>query len=426
MNSSNPVITIRKYTEADKNNWDYYVMQHPQGTLYHLSGWKNVIEKTYGHNSLYLMAMQQPEPGNQQLVTRNSQAATRSTQPVTRNPIVGILPLVHLKHFLFGNTLVSMPFFDMGGILADNNEIEKDLLYEAVKLCQKLKVQSIELRHTNHLLCLALNSLPTETLQKFSSFRQSRIGYSQILLEAEKTKRSSQSCKSCQKNIQNWAFQTRSHKVRMLLDLPDSSEKLMKSFKSKLRSQIRKPIKEGLKPRIGGLELLDDFYDVFSTNMRDLGSPVHSKHFMKNVIEAFPDKAKIFIIYKENKPIACSLMVGFKHTLENPWASALRKYSSLSSNMLLYWSMIEYACDNGYLLFDFGRSSPDEGTYKFKKLWGAEPESLHWHYISLNGHVLGEETSEKSRFARTIQYWKRLPVSLTKIVGPYIRKYIGL
>ena len=384
MNSSNPVVTIRKYTEVDKNNWDYYVMQHPQGTLYHLSGWKNVIEKTYGHNSLYLMAMQQPEHENQQLVIRN-------TQPATRNSIVGILPLVHLKHFLFGNTLVSMPFFDMGGILADNNEIEKMLLTEAIQFGQKLKVDNLELRHIQ----------PISWLNGVNSINP-------------------------QLATSDWAFQTRSHKVRMLLDLPDSSEKLMKFFKSKLRSQIRKSIKEGLKPRIGGLELLDDFYDVFSTNMRDLGSPVHSKHFMKNVIEAFPDKAKIVIIYKENKPIACSLMVGFKHTLENPWASALREYSSLSPNMLLYWSMIEYACDNGYSLFDFGRSSPDEGTYKFKKQWGAESETLHWHYISLNSHVLGEKTSEKSGFARAIQYWKRLPVSLTKIVGPYIRKYIGL
>lgn len=419
MNSSNPVITLRKYTEADKNNWDYYVMQHPQATLYHLSGWKNVIEKTYGHNSLYLMAMQQPEPGNQQLVTRNSQAATR-------NPIVGILPLVHLKHFLFGNTLVSMPFFDMGGILADNDEIEKALLYEAVKLCQKLKVQSIELRHTNHLSCLAHNSLPPETLQNFSSFRQSRIGYSQILLEAEKTKRSSQSCKFCQKNIQNWAFQTCSYKVRMLLNLPDSSEKLMKSFKSKLRSQIRKPIKEGLNPRIGGLELLEDFYDVFSENMRDLGSPVHSKQLMKNVLEEFPDKAKIVIIYKENKPIACSLIVSFKRILENPWSSALRKYSRHSPNMLLYWAMIEYACDNGYSHFDFGRSTPSEGTYNFKKQWGAKPEDLHWHYISMNGKPVTNSASEKSKFARAIQYWQKLPVQITRIVGPVLRKHIGL
>ena len=391
MNPSNPVITIRKYTEVDKNNWDYYVMQHPQGTLYHLAGWKNVIEKTYGHNSLYLMAMQQPEPGNQQLATRNSQPATRSTQPVTRNPIVGILPLVHLKHFLFGNTLVSMPFFDMGGILADNNEIEKALLTEAIQFGRKLKIDNLELRH----------------IQPLSWLKEPNPTNSQLA-------------------TRNRAFQIRSHKVRMLLDLPDSSEKLMKSFKSKLRSQIRKPIKEGLESRIGGLELLDDFYDVFLKNMRDLGSPVHSKQLMKNVLEEFPDKAGIVIIYKENKPIACSLMVGFKHILENPWASALRKYSRLSPNMLLYWTMIEYACDNGYSSFDFGRSTPGEGTYNFKKQWGAEPSTLQWLYITIDSQSIEVKISEKSKFDKAIRYWKKLPVSITKFIGPSIRKYIGL
>ena len=386
-NQMNREITIRPYEKTDQQAWGQYVLNHPLSNLYHLSGWGKIISKTYGHKIYHLIAVQS--------------TSQHPRFPASQLKVVGILPLVHLKHFLFGNTLVSMPFFDMGGMLADNNEIEKALLTEAIQFGQKLKVDNLELRHIQPISWLnGLNPTNSSNPQPIT--------------------------RSPQFATRNWAFQIRSHKVRMLLDLPYSSEKLMKSFKSKLRSQIRKPIKEGLKPRIGGLELLDDFYDVFSTNMRDLGSPVHSKHFMKNVIEAFPDKAKIVIIYKENKPIACSLMVGFKHTLENPWASALREYSSLSPNMLLYWSMIEYACDNGYSLFDFGRSSPDEGTYKFKKQWGAESETLHWHYISLNGHVLGEEASEKSRFARTIQYWKRLPVSLTKIVGPYIRKYIGL
>jgi FemAB-related protein (PEP-CTERM system-associated) len=399
MNSSNSVITIKKYTEADKNNWDDYVMQHSQGTLYHLAGWKNVIEKTYSHKTYYLIAVQS--------------TSQPPILPASQLKVVGILPLVHLKHFLFGNTLVSMPFFDMGGILADNNEIEKALLYETVKLCQKLKVQSIELRHTEPLPWLNESSMLKAQSSKLNSTNYELSATSHEL-----------STMSHQPSAISYA--TKSHKVRMLLDLPDSSEKLIKSFKSKLRSQIRKPIKEGLKPRIGGLELLDDFYDVFSKNMRDLGSPVHSKQLMKNVLEEFPDKAKIVIIYKENNPIASSLIVGFKRILENPWSSALREYSSLSPNMLLYWTMIEYACDHGYSPFDFGRSSPDEGTYKFKKQWGAEPETLHWHYLSLNGNVFTEETPEKSKFARAIQYWKKLPVSITKFIGPSIRKYIGL
>jgi FemAB-related protein (PEP-CTERM system-associated) len=224
----------------------------------------------------------------------------------------------------------------------------------------------------------------------------------------------------------NWVFQTRSHKVRMLLDLPESFEILMKSFKAKLRSQIKKPLKEGLGSRIGTVELLENFYDVFCINMRDLGSPVHSKKLMRNVLEEFPDESKIVMVRKDDQPLACSLVIGFKDTLENPWASALREYSRLNPNMLLYWTMLEYACENGYACLDFGRSSPDEGTYKFKEQWGAKPMPLPWHYISLDGQPIDEETPEKSKFEKAIRYWQKLPVSVTKVVGPMIRKHIGL
>ena len=118
--------------------------------------------------------------------------------------------------------------------------------------------------------------------------------------------------------------------------------------------------------------------------------------------------------------------MGFKDTLENPWASALKEYSRLSPNMLLYWSMLEYACDNGFSYFDFGRSSPDEGTYKFKEQWGSKPTPLHWYYISLNNQPIDEETSEKAKFEKAIRYWQKLPVPVTEIVGPMIRKHIGL
>lgn len=361
-------IKVKIIQSTDASVWDAYVLSHPNATLYHLFGWKNIIEKTYAHKTYYLIAEQQPNnPSN------------------PTNPIIGILPLVHIKHFLFGNSLISIPFFDLGGILADNDEVEKALLYEAIKLAQKLKAKNIELRHTQPLLCLReLN--PTNPI----------------------------------------TIVTKSHKVRMLLDLPEFSEELMKSFKSKLRSQIKKPVKEGLKSKIGGLELIDDFYEVFLVNMRDLGSPIHSKKLMLCVLEEFPENAKIVLIYKGDKVIACSLIVGFKDTLENPWASAFRKYSRLSPNMLLYWTMQEYACDNGFKYFDFGRSSPDEGTYKFKKQWGAKPFPLHWHYISLDGKSIEKETPEKSKFDKAIQYWQKLPVPVTKIFGPMIRKHIGL
>ena len=394
-------VRIETLQSANAHTWDAYVHNHPQGTLYHLSGWKNIIEKTYGHKTYYLMAVDssklkaQSSKENSIIVNKLS----INSCELDSNRVVGILPLVHLKHFLFGNTVLSIPFFDMSGILAEDEEAEMTLLSEVINLGRKLKVKTIELRHAQPLACLSHSKQASidDPQNTHLSFDLSALSYI-----------------------------TKSHKVRMLLDLPESSNLLMKSFKSKLRSQIKKPIKEGLSAKIGGGELLDDFYKVFTVNMRDLGSPVHSKRLMRNVLLEFPDKSGVVMVYKDDLPIACSMIVGFRDTLENPWASSLREYSKMSPNMLLYWTMLKYACDNGYKYFDFGRSSPEEGTYRFKEQWGAKPQPLHWHSISLNGKPISEDTDEKSEFDKAIQYWQKLPVPVTKVIGPMIRKHIGL
>jgi FemAB-related protein (PEP-CTERM system-associated) len=301
-----------------------------------------------------------------------------------------------MKHFVFGNHLISIPFFDMAGILADSPEAEQALLSTAVDLARDLRARTLELRHRKPLLSFN----PTPSCIPEAPFPPSLPGSGHLSV--------------------------RSHKARMLLELPESSDALMASFKSKLRSQIKRPLKEGLQTKMGGMELLDDFYKTFAVNMRDLGSPVHSKRLIRSVLTEFAPQARLVIVYKDTAPVACALIVGFGRTLENPWASALRRYARLSPNMLLYWSMLAYGCENGYRVFDFGRSTPEEGTYKFKAQWGARPEPLHWHYFSFNG-ITGEDgLDEKAHFGRAVQYWQKLPVAATKLIGPMIRKHIGL
>ena len=343
-------------TEA--REWDAFVLSHPHGTLYHLFAWKNIIEKTYGHKTHYLMAFKNSGSGSLQ-----GQAAS------------GILPLVHLNHFLFGNSLVSVPFFDMGGVLADDVDSEKAFISEAIRLGQRLKSGNLEIRQ----LSKTTGPWPSGTI-----------------------------------------------KVRMLLDLPESAEALMKGFKSKLRSQIKKSVKDGLRAEIGGEELLGDFYEVFLVNMRDLGSPIHSRRLMENVLRSFPEDGRLVLVRNNGQAIAGSIVVGFKDVLENPWASSLRRFSHLNANMLLYWTMLEYACEKGFKRFDFGRSTPDEGTYKFKTQWGARPEPLNWANIPLNGGGAKNSIAQDTKFQLASEIWRRLPVELTRIIGPRIRKHIAL
>jgi hypothetical protein len=93
--------------------------------------------------------------------------------------------------------------------------------------------------------------------------------------------------------------------------------------------------------------------------------------------------------------------------------------------MLLYWSMLEYAVQNGYASFDFGRSTKEEGTYRFKEQWGARPEPLYWYYYSRNGQAGVSSTSGAKR-KLFIKVWQKVPLIVTQTAGPIIRKRIPL
>jgi len=379
-----PAFNVEYAGHSDRERWDSYVGTHPDATPYHLFGWRDVIHNAYGHTTHYLIAT----AGNYGADFPPGRRETRGRRP---GNIVGVLPLVHLNHILFGNDLVSMPFLDSGGLLADCEEAEKSLLSEAIGLARRVCAGRIELRHERLMASCGQMSM-------FSD--EPRRAPLKVAM--------------------------RSNKARMLLNLPESSEALMRSFKSKLRSQVIKPAREGLIAKSGGAELLDDFYKVFLMNMRDLGSPVHSVRLMRHVVGEFSERVRIFVVYKATEPVAAALLIGFGKVLRNPWASSLRKFSSLSPNMLLYLRMLEFACDSGYRIFDFGRSTKGEGTYKFKEQWGAEPAPLNWTYISLDGKSVDPESSGTERFEAARQCWRRLPLVVTKIIGPCIRKHISL
>ncbi len=291
-----------------------------------------------------------------------------------KDRIAGILPLVRFNSRMFGKFLVSMPFFNYGGELV-SNEILRNKFYS--HLHQFILQQNLN----------------------FVEFRQDDE------LEIN--------------------LPVRQHRVTFLLSLPDSEEDLWNGFKAKLRSQIRRPTKEGMWAKTGGLELLDNFYQIFSFNMRDLGTPVYSKGFFQNILETFPEQVDLVVVYtSENVPVAASLLIGYRDTMEIPWASSLHEYNRFSPNMLLYWHSIKIAISKGYKTFDFGRSAPDAGTYRFKQQWGGEEKNLYWYYILPNGNELPSINPQNPKYEMAIKIWQKLPVGLTRLIGPTIIKNI--
>jgi serine/alanine adding enzyme len=343
--------------DADGARWDRFVHARPDACLYHEFAWRDVIHGTYGHRAHYLMAT-----GGED------------------ERVVGVLPLFHLRSRMFGSSLVSLPFADSGGILAEDADVAEHLLSAAVALARQVHAKVIDLR-------------------------------------------SERPCAACEASA---GAGGRGERVRMLLALPGSSVELARSYRSKLRNQINRPLKEGCSCALGGLELLEDFYKVFLINMRDLGSPVHSKELMRRVLESFPERSRIFVVRHRGRPVAASLVVGFNRTLSNPWASSDRRYAAISPNMLLYSRMLEFACDEGYRTFDFGRSAPGEGTFRFKQQWGALAEPLYWYGVSAGDTPSAPPASAAQRFGLAARVWSKMPIAVTRILGPRIRGQISL
>jgi len=168
------------------------------------------------------------------------------------------------------------------------------------------------------------------------------------------------------------------------------------------------------------VEELDAFYEVFSTNMRDLGTPVYSKVFFKNILAGFAGMSWVCTVYQGPTAVASGLLLGFKDMLEIPWASSLSAYNRFSPNMLLYWTVLQFACERGFKIFDFGRSTSGEGTYRFKEQWGARPVPLYWYYWLREGGPLPELNPKNQKFRAAIAAWKQLPVAVTRWIGPSI------
>jgi serine/alanine adding enzyme len=118
-------------------------------------------------------------------------------------------------------------------------------------------------------------------------------------------------------------------------------------------------------------------------------------------------------------PVAAGLAFG-KETVEVPWASSIRDYNNLCPNHLLYWHVIERAVEGGARIVDFGRSTPEEGTYKFKQQWGAEPVPLHWEYWLAPGAAMPNTSPTNPKYRFAIDMWKKLPLTVANRIGPAI------
>ena len=391
-------LKVKELSVDDVPQWNQYIAESPKATFYHRIEWKNIIEKSFGHKTYYLMAVrctdtnsggvsrQSQDASGKEL---NTQQSTLGVQPSTNQinsamrhapcamreseKTVGILPMVHIRSFLFGSIFCSMPFLNFGGVCANDEGVERALMFAAEKIVKERKGDYLELRH----LTQSAMNIPVKN-----------------------------------------------HKISMTVDLNPDPEVLWSHFSTKHRTNIRKTVKNGLEIKWGKKELLPDFYSLMCSGWKDLGTPIYGYSFFENILEELEDSVEIFLVIFQGKPIATAFNGMFKDTVEGMWLSTLPEFEKLSPSYFMYWEMIKWACQGGYKQFHLGRSSVESGGEFFKKKWNAVPKQLYWEYILNRNGKIPELNIDNPKYQFAIKMWKKLPLPVTKKLGPMLAKSI--
>jgi FemAB-related protein (PEP-CTERM system-associated) len=351
-NNSSMRINVIQARLEDSIHIDEYLWSKPEASPYQHMQWLIAVKNAYGFNYSFLLAKRE-------------------------NRIVGTLPVCLFKGLGGKKTFCSLPFCDVGGVVADNDEVRDALVQDALKIVEQQRATSLEIRQ--------------------------RITGREVDASVSE------------------------QKVSMLLDLPDSADSLLQGFKAKLRSQIRKAEKNRLTfDSANDKKSIEDFYYVFTRNMHNLGSPTHSKRWFYAVRESYGKNLLVGRVWLKDKIVGSGILLFSGSNVAIPWASTLRDYNPLAPNMLLYWNLLRLSCERGCKQFDFGRSTYGESTFKFKQQWGARPVLLEWRILDKQG-TLTEKSSSKSRIRGMVETaWKILPLPIANTIGPHLRRHISL
>jgi FemAB-related protein (PEP-CTERM system-associated) len=333
--------------ERDVLAWDQFVEDHPEGSFFHQTGWKRVMEKTYNYKPFYF--------------------CTKRADRIT-----GIAPSFLISNWATGKRLISLPFAVYGGICATDLETENALFNHLEGLAAELDVAYLEVRNRKGDLRPGYHANP-----RYATFT---------------------------------------------LPIVADTETIYKSLPKDIRYMIRKGEKAGLRAQ-RGLDQLDVFYELMALNLRRLGTPAFPRELFENLIREYPRQVDLTVVYSGNEPMAGGMSFFFREWMQPYYIGSKTEAKTLAANNYLWWELIKLASQKGCSVFDFGRSKKDSGNYDFKKKWTSRIESLAYQMRLVGRTDVPDFPPMNPKFELATSLWKKMPLGLTRAIGPRIVRW---
>lgn len=298
---------------------------------------------------------------------------------------VGVVPLFLAKSPFLGRNLISTPYAVYGGMLFEGHAAQQALLERAAELGKELGVGYVELRH------LEPRNSEGPRSELYCTFR---------------------------------------------CDLPKQQDLVMQRVPKRARAEIRRArapeaAATDKSPPCYGITVtpdgsVDELFAQFAENKQRLGSPALPKRWFQALVDEF---GKAAVIHRARDPrgrtLAVVMSFCFRDTVYAYYSGSLTGVNDTGVNNLIYCAIMEWAVEQGYTRFDFGRSRVDSGPARFKKNMGFLAEPLHYDYLLVGpGAKLPDFHPSNPKLALPRRIWSKLPLSITTALGGRLSRYI--
>ena len=347
-------IVCRPLDAANAPAWDAFVDAMPTGTFFHRAAWAQVFARAFSHTPYYVLAEQD-------------------------GAVAGVLPLVHVKTRLFGNSLMSSPFCVYGGPLAGNADAAMALDAFAAGLMRRVGAEVTEFRF--------LHPLPQDWLP-----------------EAE------------------WPARSDLY-VTFRRPIVADDDANMKAIPRKQRAMVRKGIDRGLTSI--ATDAVEGLHAIYAESVRNLGTPVFSRRYFRILAQVFRGRMDVITVLDAGVPVSAVLNFYDRDEVLPYYGGGTAAARGSHANDFMYWEVMRRAAARGSRLFDFGRSKAGTGAFAFKKNWGFLPEPLQYRYRLAPGAAIPDHNPLNPRYRLFIAAWKRLPLPLANLIGPHVVRGVG-
>lgn len=337
--------SVKVLDKAGFQIWDHFAKTHCTHP-FSLSIWKDLYENFFGLKTYYLYIEQS-------------------------KTITAILPLVEMKSWLFGNALISTPFWVYGGPVGDPKDSQL-LMDRAIEIAQEKKVDYLEIKSEHSIL---------------------DSGWSQeIYYNFQKT-------------------------------LANNHDDNLKDIPRKQRAVIRKAIQSSLTTHFE--DNINNFYRLYAESLRNLGTPIMSKSFYQKVFDMLGENCKVLTVFDKAKPISSVFTFYHQGCVLPYYAGGAADARNNKAHDFMYWQLMCDATEKGLTTFNFGRSKKDTGAFRFKKHWGFTPELLGYRTIPIQTNTPPNLNPTNPKYQLMIKTWQKLPLALSTIIGPHVARRLG-